>query len=295
WQLGHMPLEPYTEKHNELAAAMRKADPSVRLVAVGSVGAWTEGMLKGCTAAMDLISEHFYCGQQPGLNGHVRQLANEVRRIATAHRGYRQQLDALRGKDIRIALDEWNYWYGPEVFGQIGTRYFVKDALGVAAGLHEFARQSDIMFMANYAQTVNVIGCIKTSKTAAAFETTGLILKLYRARFGTLPVQTVATPLLDAQAAWTADRKLLTLGVVNTARARQDVALNLRGAKLTGGGTRWELTGEPDSYNEPGAPPKVVITEQRLDGLADNRISVAPCSVTLFALPAEANAAATTR
>ena len=31
-------------------------------------------------------------------------------------------------------------------------------ALGVAAGLHEFYRQSDLIQMAHYAQTVNVIG-----------------------------------------------------------------------------------------------------------------------------------------
>ena len=42
--------------------------------------------------------------------------------------------------------------------------------------------------MANYAQTVNVLGCIKTSKTAAALDTTGLVLMLYRKHFGTLPV-----------------------------------------------------------------------------------------------------------
>ena len=46
--------------------------------------------------------------------------------------------------------------------------FHLKDALGIAAGLHEYFRQSDMVFMANYAQTVNVIGCIKTSNTAAA-------------------------------------------------------------------------------------------------------------------------------
>ena len=53
------------------------------------------------------------------------------------------------------------------MYGELGTRYFLKDALGIAAGMHEYTRQSDIMFMANYAQTVNVIGCIKTDETDA--------------------------------------------------------------------------------------------------------------------------------
>ncbi len=59
----------------------------------------------------------------------------------------------------------------------------------MAVGLHEFFRNSDIYFMANYAQTVNVIGAIKTTKTAAELETTGLVLKLYREKFGVIPVQ----------------------------------------------------------------------------------------------------------
>ena len=101
-----------------------------------------------------------------------------MRHKAKAHRKYWQQIESLRGKHIRIALDEWNYWYGPSVFGELGTRYFLKDGLGIAAGIQEMARQSDVIYMANYAQTVNVIGCIKTTRTAAAFETTGLVLKL---------------------------------------------------------------------------------------------------------------------
>ena len=97
------------------------------------------------------------------------------------------------------------------------------------------ARQSDVIYMANYAQTVNVIGCIKTSKTAAEFETTGLVLKLYRAHFGTLPVATRCASPLDAQAAWSADRKTLTLAVVNPSPEATEVPLAIKGAMLTGG------------------------------------------------------------
>jgi alpha-N-arabinofuranosidase len=69
-------------------------------------------------------------------------------------------------------MDEWNYWYGEPVYGEIGCAYRLKDALGVAIGLHEFFRNSDVITMANYAQTVNVIGAIKTTKTTAFFDTT---------------------------------------------------------------------------------------------------------------------------
>jgi alpha-N-arabinofuranosidase len=241
-------------------------------------------MMKHCADHMDLISEHFYRQERPGLISHVRQMPDSVRQKAEAHRAYRRQFDSLEGKDIDIALDEWNYWYGPHVFGELGTRYFLKDALGVAAGLHEYARQSDIMFMANYAQTVNVIGCIKTTKTDAAFATTGLALKLYRRHFGVTPVAVEASLPLDVAAAWSKDRKTLTIGVVNPTAKQIEVPLNIAGAKLTGSGRSWQIAGDdPMAYNEPGKPPRVTIEESEVRGVKDT-LTVAPVSVTLFAL-----------
>jgi len=284
WQLGHMPLEEYIGKHNDFAEAMRKVDPEIRLVAVGAVGRWSETMLRQCADHMDLISEHFYRHAQPGLLAHVRQMPHAVREKAEAHRRYRRQIPALAGKDIDIALDEWNYWYGPHVFGELGTRYFLKDALGIAAGLHEMFRQSDIFHMANYAQTVNVIGAIKTTRTAAAMETTGLALAMYRHHFGTVPVATSVEGLADVAAAWTPDRKALTVGIVNPTLAEIQPVLTVRGATLAGTGTRWGLTGPgPMAYNNPGDPPKVTVRQESVSGLTDT-LTVPPCSVVLYRL-----------
>jgi len=284
WQLGHIPLEQYIKKHNEFAAALRKIDPSIQLVAVGATGKWSEGMMQHCADQMDLVSEHFYCGEQKALSAHVRQIPDAVRHKAETHRQYRERFDSLKGKDIDIALDEWNYWYGPHVFGELGTRYFLKDALGVAAGLNEYARQSDIMFMANYAQTVNVIGCIKTSKTAAALESTALPLMLYREHFGTLPVRVTADSPLDVMAALTPDKKKLTVAIVNPTMKALDLPLEIQGVKITGSGKKWQIAGDdPMAYNEPGEEPKVKIQESPLSGIS-GKLPVAACSVTLVEL-----------
>jgi alpha-N-arabinofuranosidase len=287
WQLGHMPLEKYVAKHKEFARAMRAVDPSIKLVGVGAVGPWTEGMLTHAADAMDSLSEHFYCQSRSDLVAHVRLIPDQVRRIADAHRKYRQEIPSLAGKNLPIALDEWNYWYGPHVFGELGTRYFLRDGLGVAAGLNEFARQSDVYVMANYAQTVNVIGAIKTSKTAAAFETTGLVLKLYRKHFGVVPAATKASEPLDAQAAWTADGKTLTVAIVNPTERRVEVSLVIAGAKLTGQGRLWRMAGtDPMAYNDPDQPPVVEIRESRVRQLAD-KLTLPPMSVSLYALGVE--------
>jgi alpha-N-arabinofuranosidase len=280
-----MPLADYINKHNRFAEVMRAADPSIKIVGVGAVGPWTEGMLTSSAGHMDLISEHFYVGEMPGLLSHVSQVPREVRRIARAHRGYRKTIPALKGKEIPVALDEWNYWYGPEIYGQIGTRYFLKDALGVAAGINEYARQSDVIFMANYAQTVNVIGAIKTTKTAAAFDTTGLVLKLYRARFGTLPIEVTGTPEpLDVMAAWTEGKKALTISIVNPMQDAQVLAISLKGVGTSKSAKLYRIAGaDPMAYNEPGKEPVVKI-EEAGDVPFASRLTIPPLSASIYVL-----------
>jgi alpha-L-arabinofuranosidase len=285
WQLGHMPLEDYVKKHDRFAQVMRAEDPSIKIVAVGAVGEWSEGMLAGAADSMDYISEHFYVGSLPGLLSHVNQAPRQVRQIAEAHRKYRQTIPALNDKNIPVALDEWNYWYGPHLYGELGTQYFLKDALGIASGLHEFFRQSDIYFMANYAQTVNVIGAIKTSKTEAVLDTTGLVLELYRNHYGTIPVSVAGTPEpLDVAAAWTEDRKILTVAVVNPTKNEQTIPLSFKGVSLSKSGKLYLITGADEmACNVPGKEPGVRIREIPNAPFVQ-RLKLPPISISLYEL-----------
>ncbi len=284
WQLGYMPLSDYVKKHTQFAVAMKAMDPSVQVVAVGAVGRWSETMLAQASNHMDLISEHFYVQHKPGLLSHVSQAPNEVRRIAVAHRKYRATIPTLKMKEVPVALDEWNYWYGPHVYGELGTQYFLEDALGVAAALNEFARQTDVYFMANYAQTVNVIGAIKTSKTAAVLDTTGVILALFRKHFGTVPVAVTGAPEpLDVMACWQDDtRQVLTLSIVNP--TKREMTLRLDAGKLKLPKTaRFFLVGglDPRACNVPGQPMQVAVHETAAAPFG-RTLMVPPISVSLY-------------
>ena len=287
WQLGYMKLEHYVLKHNWVVDKMRQVDPRIVPIASGNSGPWSEGLLQSCSDHIDLIAEHFYCRDKSDLLEHTAQIADNIKRKVEFHQQLREKLDTLKGKDIRIAMTEWNYWYGPHPFGELGTRYFVKDGLGIARGLHEYFRHSDIIFLANYAQTVNVIGCIKTSKTAAAFETTGLVLGLYRNHFGTIPVEVTgpAEPL-DVSAAWTTDRGALTIAIVNPTEQGRELAIDLKGAQLGGAGQLWVIAhSDPMACNEPGEKPNVVIEEKSFAGPAD-KLEVPCLSISLYKLAA---------
>jgi alpha-N-arabinofuranosidase len=287
WQLGNMPLEQYVQKHNDIAQAMWNADASAKLVAVGDIGTrnWDATMLRIAGGNMTLMSEHQYVKEEMDVPTHVAQLADAIKKVADAHRQLNQAIPELAGKNIRVAMDEWNYWYGDYLYGELGVRYHLKDALGIAKGYHEFFRNSDIFYMANYAQTVNVIGAIKTTPTAAAFDATALPQVMYRNHFGTIPIDVPQQPNgLDVSAAWTDDKKAITIAVVNAQATADEVVVNLGTTDVKPEATQWLLTGnDPNEYNEPGKPPKLMIQEKTVT-LTNNTLAVPALSVVMYRL-----------
>jgi alpha-N-arabinofuranosidase len=198
----------------------------------------------------------------------------------------RATIPELKGKNIMVAMDEWNYWYGDYIYGELGVRYHLKDALGIAKGYHEFFRNTDIYYMANYAQTVNVIGAIKTTPTAADFAATGLVQVMYRNHFGTIPIEVPQQPTgdLDVSAAWTTDKKAITIAVVNPRTTPDELDVNLGATAVKDQAIQWLITGtDPDAYNIPGEPPKLTIQQNDVN-VAGGKLSVPPLSVVMYRL-----------
>lgn len=292
-------LNDYVELHRQVASAMRAVDPSITIIAVGGRGMqgtqpgqgdWSEVMLTQAGDSMDLISEHVYGNVDlDDLPVHASNISLPIRLNLGAHRQSLQQNPGLG--HIRVALDEWNYswWDFPQVYGEAGPRYPFANTLGIAAGLHEIFRNSDVIYMAN-THPVNVHGHIKTTATDAAFEVTALPWIIYRQHFGTLPIAIdMDTSPLDLAAAWTEDQQYLTLGAVNPTNGNIALTLSLQNAQLTGGGQFWIVTSDdPLAYNEPGQPPRVVIQEGTLTG-NPLTLMVPALSVILYRLPARAS------
>jgi alpha-N-arabinofuranosidase len=292
WQLGNVPLEQFIKRHSDFSAGLLKVDPSIKLIASGEAtnpraNDWDRQLLAGAAKYIDLLSKHFYQQENlaAGIPFHVRRIPNSIRSIAESQREYLKTIPEIKEKHIEVSLDEWNYWYGPHVFGELGTRYFLKDGLGIAAGINEYSRNTDVIFMANYAQTVNVIGLIKTNKTAAEFETTGLVLKMYRQNFGTIPVEVAQNPApLDVAAALTADGKKLTISIINPADREATLSLNLNNVKIAGKGKLYVMAGDdPQAYNNPGDKPRIVIAEKNLSDIT-NKLVVPKLSASLYVL-----------
>jgi alpha-L-arabinofuranosidase len=308
WQLGHMELSQYLLKHKRFATAMRKVDPKLILVGSGDLGTkatlsngrekhdvnWSQGMLEQCSNEMDFISEHFYKGKTPWgdqppkeLPPYVALLKDEIRNKARTHRELQSKLGRTPDHFMPIAMDEWNYWHTGYIYGELGCQYSLADALGIAAGLHEYFRNSDIIHMANYAQTVNVIGCIKTTKTAAFFDSTALPLLLYRREFGTVPLEVTGNQgdrALDVVAAKTEDGSAITIGVVNPQAKPQSIAVKFGGVKRGSAATVWRIAGSDPAAHNTADKKDVAIAEEKNVPFGE-QITVPACSVNLYRVP----------
>jgi alpha-N-arabinofuranosidase len=149
------------------------------------------------------------------------------------------------------------------------------------------------------------------NQTAAVLNTNGLLFKLYgdQLSWGSLPVAVSGnspqpppkypvggdqprtnagspTYPLDMVAALTADRKYLTLAVVNATESVQRLDLNVTGVRLAGKSTLWQMTGKDlDAANRVGQKPQVEVREVELGNLPQT-LSVAPISVNIHCFPA---------
>ena len=345
WQYGHTDIKYYVVKHNEFAKAMRAVDPSITLLASGAMpdemtvegqprtmgmtdpqvhfgdprADWTGGLLLHSFGNFDGLTEHWYvrAGKRfdyehakslpmdaPIEGGYVnvdetvlewvRHPSNRVHKKAEEWDEYTKRFPAMLDKKIFLSMDE--YGYG-------GSS--MKSALATGMVLNEMFRHTDYMKMAAYTMAVSTIDY---NNTAAVYNARGLLYKMYREHFGTLPVtvlgnspqpkpkyppygdqpaQSAGSPTypLDMVAALTDDHKFLTLAVVNATDTAQRFDLNVGGARLSGPSTAWQLTGSSlDAENHVNQPARVEVKEIVVEG-APSQLSVAPFSVDIYRFP----------
>jgi alpha-L-arabinofuranosidase len=339
WQFGAMPLSQFVHKHNMFAEAMLAVDPTIKLVASGAMpdtmtgskqslrfgtklipeplspADWTGGMFLHCLDAMDLMSEHFYSytktrfdlakGDQVPVDPNeplvdwMRRPANHVRLKYEAYQDYLARIPALKSKPVPLNIDEWAF------VGEPPNSYKVVPAY--AWTFHEMFRYPDIFQMAAFTFGTSLVS---SNRHEAVLNPTGLLFKLYRDRFGTIPVEVSgnspqpkpryppggeepevnagsATFPLDVAAAWSPDRKWLTIAVINPTETEQQLDLSIAGATFAGAGKLWRMA--PSDINATitvGQKPGVAIEEQTF-GSAPSTLALAPWSVSIYALPAK--------
>jgi alpha-N-arabinofuranosidase len=257
-----------------------------------------------------MISEHFYAygnrrfdvekGDSVPLDPDeplidwMRRPANHARVKVEAYHDYLERVPAFKAKPVPINLDEWAYaGGGPNSYKVVPANAWV---------FHEMFRHSDIYQMAAFTFGTSLVSA---NRTSAVLNPMGLLFKLYRDHFGTIPVAVTGdspppppkyppggqdpkvnagspTHPLDVAAAWNDDRTALTVAVINPNEAAHRLEWKIEGAKLAGSGTLWRMA--PSDLNATvvvGEKPGVVIAEQALAAVPAS-VELPPFSVSIY-------------
>lgn len=284
WQLGHVPVERYALRHSAFVAAMRAKDPRLKIVAVGAPGRWNDAVLPLCAPNTDLLSGHHYAERKLRLPfsaddavtyekqfpAYSDSVAAGIRRIVADFRSRLGKGNPALDR-LRLAVDEWGLvrdWNSTPDAPGVGAfehYYCLGDAVMIGRGLHEILRAVDVVAMANWAQTVNVIGTIKTSRNHAALDPAGHLLALYRAHVtgALLPPKLSGDAPLDAVAAWDQKTHTLSLALINYSPDRE-IALEIQAPGLAKprSTAAWRINGPSlGAINLPGQPENVTTTQ----------------------------------
>jgi alpha-L-arabinofuranosidase len=333
WQLGFMPVAQWELKHNLFAKAMRKVDPTIMLIAAGAMpdamtgskqakrlngqivpdylspGDWSGNLLAHCLDDMDMLSEHFYSSSgkrtdlQTGEKVDVgpqslieweRAPATQVRSKYEHYQEYLKRIPELKAKPVPISLDEWAYVGAPPNSYKVVPAY--------AWAFHEMFRHSDLYQLGAFTFATAMIS---EDRTDAVLNPTGLLFKMYREDFGTIPVEVSGdspqpkpiypaggdqpevnpgsnTYPLDVSAALSDDRRTLTFAVLNPSDSEQQLQLAITGVKLASQGHLWRMApSSVDATITVRQKPGVEVEEQELTS-TPNPMAVPPFSVNIY-------------
>jgi alpha-N-arabinofuranosidase len=337
YQMGSMSIEQFELKHNLFAKAMRAADPSIKLIAGGampdvmtganqskridgkfvpdylSTADWSGHMLAHCLDNIDMLSEHFYSSSDmhtdlklekkvnigpQSLIEWERAPATQVRVKYEHYQEYLKRIPALQAKPVPIALDEWAYMGGGPNSYKVVPAY--------AWAFHEMFRHSDLFQLGAFTFATAMMS---ETRTDATLNPTGLLFKMYRDHFGTIPVEVSGdspqpkpifpaggdqpainpgsdTYPLDVIAAWTEDHKTLTVAVLNPSDSEQSMQLKINGAAIIGSGKLWQMAPKTvDAVVAVGKVPEVSMAEYSPGSIPDTIVSP-PFSVAIYSFPA---------
>jgi alpha-N-arabinofuranosidase len=206
---------------------------------------------------------------------------------------YRQRLGPANPAldRVRLAVDEWGIvreWNpAPDSpgIGSLEHYYPLGDCLASARGLNELLRSAEVVRMANWAQTVNVLGAIKASRNYAVLDSVGHLLALYRAQVGgnLLRVRLGNPATVDAVAALDRKTGVVSLALVNYS---PDDAVELKVSCASGSlraqAQGWRINGPSlTAINVPGQ--QETITTQPLPPVAFESAVLLPAhSITVL-------------
>jgi len=294
----------------------------------GTPSDWTGGLLEHSLPYLDAVTEHWYAQDGERFNPSIvakkdifdpnysnrdvfspvseplveelRRPSNRVRLIAEEWTEYKKRFPEIVKRNIFVSIDEW-----ANSSRSRGGSW--KIALSYGLVLQEMFRHTDFIKMSAFTMGTSTLSL---NATGAVYNDNGLVFKIYRDHFGTIPIDVTGSspqpapkfPVggdqpainagsptfpLDVSAALTPDKKFLTVAVVNPTEAAHHLNLEVHGVRLGGDSTLWQLTGSSlDANNAVGAKPEVSITNTPVSGVP-SALTIKPISINIYRIPVQ--------
>ncbi|GLQ55851.1 alpha-L-arabinofuranosidase C-terminal domain-containing protein [Devosia nitrariae] len=313
WEIGHTSAAHNAERAREWAKALKKLDPSIKVLALGGghpqdILDWTTAVVEEAGEYIDYVTQHRYWDFNSAtgednydeivsagfIEEHLIKAVAGIIDIVAYRRGL------TRGP--RIAYTEWNCAdvahraMSPE-WRPTTTQYRLIDALGCAAFINAMQRQCNHVTLANFAQTLNVVGMLVVTPEAVLRETVFWALAMQRHHSGDIAVDAwtdcdvytadtgrgsaLTVPYLDVSATLDEASGRQFVSIVNTHRSHAIEAAIDAGS---GRGTKTYTLSHEDPFarNTPDAPDAV----RPVEGTPDCRdgsvsLSLPPHSYTI--------------
>ncbi len=313
-EIGHLTPPEYAKVFRAFAGAMRSADPSVKLIAVGnhySLSAESKrdlnrDLLQASGQEIDYLSVHQYTPALSPKNFFRFTLAYQQRSrsrsvyydvLATIEQ-YRSFLDQTiadvrryspANRTIPIAFDEWNLWFS--LSDTVKANYNLRDGLWCATVLNLLHQRAPDVPIANLAQMVNCLGIITSDRRGTFLTPSAWVFKLYAENAGARLVRfSVASPAIphpsqlpavDASVTISEDRVALFL-VNRHLNSSVQLSGRLSGAEFEPEGQAIVLThSNPVQYNTHHHPEAVRPVSQTLRPFSEQTASGAGLGLLL--------------
>jgi len=227
----HTPAPQYAEQVLRLAPLMKKADPSIKLIACGSGGMgrsnrngmpYNRTVIERCAGVLDYISIHHY--ENPN------RFADGPRNYEAFFRELGDIIKSSKNPDLKIYVSEWNAQ---------STDW--RTGLYCGGLLNAFERSSDVLTMAGPALFLRHTSATSWDNAFINFDNRTwfpapnyVIMKLWQEHYAPLRLQlTGETAPLNVVATKTKDGKTLYCKAVNPIQEPIDVVLNIKaGVKI---------------------------------------------------------------
>ncbi|MGQ9589879.1 MAG: LamG-like jellyroll fold domain-containing protein [Planctomycetota bacterium] len=276
WQVGNEVSGPeYDDSLAAFAEAMRRADPSIRVLSSGP----SEDTLRKARGTIDYLAPHHYgCADLEAMEASFAWLRREIARFAL-------------GRDVRVAVTEWNTTAGDWGLGRASLQT-LGNALACARYHNLLQRHADLVEIAIRSNLADSFGsgAILPGPGRLHVSPAYHAQRLYARATGSRPlrVEEETRSELDLSAALTEDGSALRLYAVNPGPRRLERLIRLEGLGRIRGGTKHVLAdsrdgGTPDVLNSRDDPERVSVAPWPIRaGGAELRAEIAPWSLALF-------------